>query len=87
MRLALPSAIKGLPDVQEFRKPTVTANLHRAKTIGAQFISEKRADWDKLLAAQTPSRNTVAVLTPELVEHLCTSLLYHWRHTLSPAHA
>ena len=56
VRLVPPSALKGRPGVKEFRKSTGTADLRRAKTIGALLIAEKRAEWDRLLATEKSSQ-------------------------------
>ena len=80
VRLVPPTTLKGRPGVKEFRKSTGTADLRRAKTIGAQLIAEKRAEWDRLLAAAKPSLAQPQVLTPERIEHICARRLYEWMH-------
>jgi hypothetical protein len=52
--------------------------LRRAKTIGAQLIAEKRAEWDQLLSTAKSPGAGPQVLTTELVEHICARRLYHW---------
>lgn len=78
VRLVPPTALKGHPGVREFRKSTDTAALRRAKTIGAQFIAEKRAEWDHLLSKAKAPGAGPQVLTGELVVHICARRLYHW---------
>ncbi|KQZ34310.1 hypothetical protein [Massilia sp. Root1485] len=80
VRLVPPIALKGHPDVKEFRKSTGTADLRRAKVVGAQLIAEKRAEWEKLLASAKPAMAAPQVLTLEQVEHICARRLYHWMH-------
>ena len=80
VRLVPPTALKGRPGVKEFRKSTGTADLRRAKVVGAHLIAEKRAEWDKLLATAKPSPAEPQVLTPERVEHICARRLYQWMH-------
>jgi hypothetical protein len=81
VRLVPPTALKGRPGVKEFRKSTGTADLRRAKTVGAHLIAEKRAEWDKLLAAAKPLQAEPQVLTSERVEHICARRLYQWGTT------
>lgn len=80
VRLVPPTTLKGRPGVKEFRKSTGTADLRRAKTIGAHLIAEKRAEWDKLLASAKPSQAEPQALTPERIEHICARRLYQWMH-------
>lgn len=80
VRLVPPTSLKGHPDVKEFRKSTGTADLRRAKVVGAQLIAEKRAEWEKLLASVKPAMAAPQVLTLEQVEHICARRLYHWMH-------
>ena len=80
VRLVPPTALKGRPGVKEFRKSTGTADLRRAKTVGARLIAEKRAEWDKLLATAKPSQAAPQVLTAEHIEHICARRLYQWMH-------
>lgn len=81
VRLVPPTALKGHPDVKEFRsKSTGTADLRRAKVVGAQLIAAKRAEWEKLLASAKPATAATQVLTMEQVEHICARRLYHWMH-------
>lgn len=78
IRLVPPAPIKGQPGVAEFRKSTGTADLRRAKAIGARLIADKRAEWDQLLAGiKTPGRGP-KVLTRDLIEHLCARRHYQW---------
>jgi hypothetical protein len=78
VRLIPPIALKGRPGVREFRKSTGTADLRRAKTIGARLIAEKRAEWDQVLSKAKGPGAGLQVLTTELVEHICARRLYHW---------
>jgi hypothetical protein len=67
-----------MPGVREFRKSTGTADLRRAKAIGARLIAEKRAEWDQLLTQADATALAKRILTPDLVEHVCARRLYHW---------
>lgn len=78
VRLVPPSALKGIHGVREFRKSTGTADLRRAKAIGARLIAEKRAEWDQLLAGASGSKATPRILSPDLIQHICAQRLYHW---------
>ncbi len=78
VRLVPPSPLKGRKGVAEFRKSTGTADLRKAKTIGAQLIAEKRAEWDRLLSKTNGRATELRALTSELVEHICARRLYHW---------
>jgi hypothetical protein len=80
VRLVPPTALKGRPDVKEFRKSSGTADLGRAKVIGAQLIAEKRTEWEKLPALAKPATASAQVLTTEQVEHISARRLYHWMH-------
>ena len=80
VRLVPPTSLKGRPGVKEFRKSTGTSDLRRAKTVGALLIAEKRAEWEKLLAAEKPARAGPQPLTSERIEHICARRLYHWMH-------
>lgn len=77
VRLVPPLALKGIPGVCEYRKSTGTADLRRAKTVGAQLIADKRAEWEQILSKH---KTTVSlrVLSTELVKHICAQRLYHW---------
>lgn len=77
VRLVPPKALRGVAGVKEYRQSTGTADLRRAKTIGARLIADKRAEWDRLL--QTISAQaTPQVLTEDLIEHVCAQRAYHW---------
>ncbi|WP_334154651.1 DUF6538 domain-containing protein [Tepidimonas sp.] len=78
VRLVPPSALKGLPGVREFRKSTGTADLRRAKAIGARLIAEKRAEWDQLLAGVRGNQSAPRILSQDLIQHICARRLYHW---------
>lgn len=78
VRLVPPTALKGRSGVKEFRKSTGTADLRRAKAIGAQLIAEKRAAWDQLLNEARAPGTGPKVLTPEITQHICARRLYQW---------
>jgi hypothetical protein len=78
VRLAPPRALQGTPGVGEFRKSTGTADLRRAKAIGAGLIAAKRAEWEELLIKQKSSEIVPRILTAELIEYICSRRLYHW---------
>lgn len=78
VRLVPPTPLKGMPGVREFRKSTGTADLRKAKAVGAQLIADKRAEWDQLLAKAKGPAIGPRILTAELIEHICARRLYHW---------
>lgn len=78
IRLVPPLALKNVEGVNEYRKSTGTADLRKAKTIGAQLIATKRAEWDQLLTKIKTPASLQIVLSAELVEHICALRLYHW---------
>lgn len=78
VRLVPPAPLKGLPGVREFRKSTGTADLRRAKAIGARLIAEQRADWDRLLATNGGRSSSSRILSTDLINHICAQRLYHW---------
>ncbi|MCZ8095572.1 MAG: hypothetical protein O9331_19035 [Acidovorax sp.] len=80
VRLVPPKDIEHLPaGQQEFKKSTGTADLKRAKTIAAQLIAERRAEWDRLAAETSESQEPAAsVLTSSLIENICARRLYQW---------
>ncbi len=78
VRLVPPAPLKGLPGVREFRKSTGTADLRRAKAIGARLIAEQRADWDRLLATNGGRSSAPRILSSDLISHICAQRLYHW---------
>lgn len=78
VRLVPPTPIKRLPGVKEFRKSTGTADLRRAKAIGAQLIADKRAEWQQLLEKSGGTGTPAVILSEELIAHVCAQRLYHW---------
>lgn len=78
VRLVPPRALQGIPSVTEFRKSTGTADLRRAKAIGARLIAEKRAEWEGLMIKISGSVTEPRILTAELIEHICARRLYQW---------
>lgn len=77
VRLVPPLPLRSLPGVKEFRKSTGTADLRRAKAIGASLIAEKRAEWEQLLS-EVNATAAPRILTEELINHICAQRLYHW---------
>lgn len=78
VRLVPPTPLRGHPGVAEFRKSTGTADLRRAKTVGARLIADKRAEWDQLLAGIKAPKGGPKVLTRDLIDHLCARRHYQW---------
>lgn len=78
VRLVPPTLLRGRAGVREFRKSTGTADLRRAKAIGAQIIADKRAEWDRLLSEAAAPGAGPRILTADLIEHICARRLYHW---------
>jgi hypothetical protein len=77
VRLVPPTVLQGLPGVCEYRKSTGTADLRRAKAVGAQLIAAKRAEWDQLLSAVESAPGT-RILSADLIENICARRLYDW---------
>ncbi len=78
VRLVPPTPLKGLPGAKEFRKSTGTADLRKAKAIGARLIAEKRAEWQQLLDKAAGSKSPPLILSEELIKHICAQRLYRW---------
>ena len=81
VRLVPPANVQHLTGLREFRKSTGTADINRAKIIGAQLIASKRAEWDRLLAENNqPDAITAGVLTQPLIDQICAKRLHQWMH-------
>lgn len=78
VRLVPPTPLRGLPGAKEFRKSTGTADLRKAKAIGARLIAEKRAEWQQLLDKAAGSKSPPLILSEELIKHICAQRLYRW---------
>ncbi|CUI04233.1 Integrase [Janthinobacterium sp. CG23_2] len=84
VRLTAPTAIQHLLNKKDhsFRCSTGTADLHRAKVIGAEIVAKKRREWHDLreLAAQ-PEVSVSTPLTKSLIQQICGARLNSWLHT------
>lgn len=78
VRLVPPSGLQGEPSVREFRKSTGTADLRRAKSVGAALIAAKRAEWDAILARKKAAPPGPTPLSEELIKHICAMRAYRW---------
>lgn len=75
VRLVPPKALKHLRSVKEYRQSTGTADLGKAKIIGANLIAQKRIEWDKL-ANHVEGEMRPQLLTNELIDYICSHRLY-----------
>ena len=78
--LTPPKALHHVVGKEKYRKSTGTADLRKAKPIGARLIAEKLAEWEHLLATSNPARPTAKALTNKAVKDICAQRLYHWMH-------
>lgn len=78
VRLVPPRELRGHSGVKEFRRSTGTADIKRAKVIGAQLLADKRREWALILSAAPQSEGRVTRLTPELVDIICQRREHHW---------
>lgn len=80
MCLTPPKALHHVVGKQKYRQSTGTADLRKAKPIGARLIAEKLAEWEQLLATTNPARPAAKALTSRVVKDICAQRLYHWMH-------
>ena len=66
--LTPPKALHHVIGRQKYRQSTGTADLRKAKPIGARLIAEKLAAWEQLLATSSPLRPAAKTLTSRTVE-------------------
>ena len=78
--LTPPKALHHVIGKQKYRQSTGTADLRRAKPIGARLIAEKLAEWEQLLATSSPLLPAAKALTRKSMEYICAQRLYHWMH-------
>jgi len=78
--LTPPKALHHVVGKDKYRKSTGTADLRKAKPIGARLIAEKLAEWEHLLATTNPARPAAKALTSRVVKDICAQRLYHWMH-------
>jgi hypothetical protein len=77
IRLVPPAELKERAGVKEFRQSTGTADLRKAKTVGARLIAEKRQEWERQLQ-QLGAVPRSTCLTADLIRHVCAQRAYHW---------
>jgi integrase len=78
--LTPPKALHHVVGKDKYRKSTGTADLRKAKPIGARLIAEKLAEWEQLLATSDPARPAAKALTSRSIKDICAQRLYHWMH-------
>lgn len=78
--LTPPKALHHVIGKQKYRQSTGTADLRKAKPIGARLIAEKLAEWEQLLATTNPLRPAAKALTSRAIKDICAQRLYHWLH-------
>jgi integrase len=78
--LTPPKALHHVVGKQKYRQTTGTADLRKAKPIGARLITEKLAEWEQLLATSNPLRPAAKALTSRAIKDICAQRLYHWLH-------
>lgn len=84
VRLIAPKALHPLlsPRERQYRQSTGTADLGKARVIGAEMIARKRREWDELLALQQAHKPTRAVsLTEQLIQQIAGARLVSWIET------
>jgi hypothetical protein len=81
VRLAPPKEVQRiLNSKKDFRQSTGTADLRKAKAIGARLIAEKRAEWELLISKASPQLPAITILTGRAIKDICARRLYHWLH-------
>jgi hypothetical protein len=78
--LTPPKALHHLVGKDKYRKSTGTADLRKAKPIGARLTAEKLAEWDRLLNKASQGTPTSTILTTRMVEDVCARRFHHWLH-------
>jgi hypothetical protein len=78
--LTPPKALHHIVGRGKYRESTHTADLRKAKPIGARLIAAKLAEWKRLLATSSPAPSVVKALTPKLVDEICARRLYQWMY-------
>lgn len=78
--LVPPKALHHVVGKAKYRESTGTADLKKAKPIGARLIAAKLAEWEHLLATSDPVRPAAKALTARTMEFICAQRLYHWMH-------
>lgn len=84
VRLTAPTAIQYLLNKKDhsFRCSTGTADLSRAKVIGAEIVAKKRREWHDLLEIMVKTQVSVSTpLTKSLIQQICGARLHSWLHT------
>ena len=84
VRLTAPTAIQPFLSKKDhsFRCSTGTADLRRAKVIGAEIVAKKRREWHDLHElAVKPEVSLSTPLTKSLIQQICGARLNSWLHT------
>lgn len=76
--LTPPKALHHVVGKQKYRQSTGTADLRKAKPIGARLIAEKLAEWEQLLATSKPVQLATKALTHRSMEFICAKRIYQW---------
>lgn len=78
--LTPPKALHHIVGKQKYRRSTGTADLRKAKPIGARLIAEKLDEWSQLLARSRTTQPASKALSRRTVEFICAKRLYQWMH-------
>lgn len=84
VRLTAPTSIQPFLDKKEhsFRCSTGTADLRRAKVIGAEIVAKKLREWHALREVMVEKKPaTSAVLTSQLIQQIVGARLQSWLET------
>lgn len=84
VRLTAPTAIQHLLNKKDhsFRCSTGTADLRRAKVIGAEIIANKRREWHTMCELLVEKRETAsAPLNTQLIQQIVGARLQSWLNT------
>lgn len=84
VRLTAPTAIQPFLDKKDhsFRCSTGTADLHRAKVIGAEIVAKKRREWHSMRELIVEKKVTASTsLTTQLIQQIVGARLEAWLDT------
>lgn len=84
VRLTAPTSIQPFLDKKDhsFRCSTGTADLHRAKVIGAEIVAKKRREWHSLRELIVDKKVTASTsLTTQLIQQIVGARLEAWLDT------
>lgn len=84
VRLIAPQALHAFlsPKEQQYRQSTGTADLAKARVVGAEMVARKLREWDQILASmQTRSSSVPVSLSEPLIQQICGARLQSWVET------